>query len=125
MALIKLKHSDYSSHDKDEISRLKADFDANHQFSSGTLSHQFPLKSVYSHFVDGSNDDVEATTYQDEWVSVDYIFYSATNRDNADKLTLLAKYRLPTKNELGDTRIPNEKLGSDHLCLVAKFQLND
>lgn len=42
------------------------------KFSSGTLSHPFVFKSAYNHY---RNDDIEGTTYQDRWITVDYIFY--------------------------------------------------
>lgn len=42
-------------------------------FSTGILSHDLSLKSVYKH--DIHNVQFEATTYQDKWVVVDYIFY--------------------------------------------------
>lgn len=41
-------------------------------YSSGLLSHNFAFKSVYSH---KNNGNVEGTTFQNEWVTVDYIFY--------------------------------------------------
>ncbi|KAJ8966859.1 hypothetical protein NQ314_003253 [Rhamnusium bicolor] len=40
-----------------------------------------------------------------------------------DKIKLLSRYRLPTKNELRDVRVPNSVFGSDHLSLMAKFKL--
>lgn len=68
--IIELKHSerlDQNSQKQDE----KKTFDTN-LFSSGTLSHKFALKSVYQHH---NGFDAEATTFQDEWVTVDYIFF--------------------------------------------------
>lgn len=41
-------------------------------FSTGKLSHHFALLSVYQHYV---KNDIEGTTYQDQWLTVDYIFY--------------------------------------------------
>lgn len=41
-------------------------------FCTGKLMHHFALLSVYQHF---TKNDVEGTTYQDEWLTVDYIFY--------------------------------------------------
>ncbi|CAH1102345.1 unnamed protein product [Psylliodes chrysocephalus] len=87
------------------------------------LTHNFYFKSVYDH---GARDTKEATTYQDEWLTVDYIFYSKKKGEMypEDKLKLLSKYRLPTNKELNGTQIPNKTLGSDHLSLVAKFKLD-
>lgn len=45
-------------------------------FSTGTLRHNFSFLSVYKH---GTGNDTEGTTFQDEWVTVDYIFYRRVN----------------------------------------------
>lgn len=51
----------------------KMKYDINNTlFSTGSISHKFNLKSVYKYIVDG---DTEGTTYQDEWITVDYIFH--------------------------------------------------
>lgn len=42
-------------------------------FGTGTLSHNLCLKSAYLHSYGSKN--CEATTYQDDWITVDYIFY--------------------------------------------------
>lgn len=66
------------------------------------------------------------TTFQDEWITVDYIFYSGKKRgEKVDdhKLELLFLYRLPLRSELGSLTIPNGSMGSDHLSLVARFNL--
>lgn len=41
-------------------------------YCSGTLRHHLNLKSAFFHFNGDSN---EGTSFQDEWVTVDYIFY--------------------------------------------------
>lgn len=41
-------------------------------FCTGKLVHQFPMLSVYQHY---TRNDMEGTTYQDQWLTVDYIFY--------------------------------------------------
>lgn len=41
-------------------------------YSSGTLTHYLNLKSAFRHWDGDSN---EGTSFQDEWVTVDYIFY--------------------------------------------------
>lgn len=41
-------------------------------FSTGTLRHSFNFLSVYKHKV---GNETEGTTNQEEWVTVDYIFY--------------------------------------------------
>lgn len=44
----------------------------NYKFSSGNLSHALSLTSAYTHLRYGQR---EATTFQEEWNTVDYIFY--------------------------------------------------
>lgn len=84
------------------------------RFSSGTLTHPFNLRSVYTHV--GAHGEKEATTHQDEWITVDYIFYS--------NIQPLEKYVLPTVSQCATLpTIPNFVVGSDHLCLGATFQL--
>lgn len=87
-----------------------------------TLSHNFKFKSVYEH---GSQENNEVTTFQDKWVTVDYIFYSDDKCENGteNKLKLLSRYRLPTREEFNGITIPNCAMGSDHLSLIAKFKL--
>ncbi|KYN50202.1 PREDICTED: protein angel [Cyphomyrmex costatus] len=84
------------------------------RFSSGTLTHPFKMRSIYTH--KGAHDEKEATTHQDKWITVDYIFYS--------NIQPLKKYALPTVSQCAALpRIPNFIIGSDHLCIGATFQL--
>jgi len=84
------------------------------RFSSGTLTHPFNMSSVYTHV--NSHGEKEATTRQDEWITVDYIFYS--------NIQPIEKYSLPTASQCTAlSRIPNFVVGSDHLCIGATFQL--
>lgn len=65
--LIGIHHSERHNRKTEEVR------DKNNQlFSTGTLSHGLFFKSVYKH---ANNENFDATTYQDKWVSVDYIFY--------------------------------------------------
>ncbi|XP_011302782.1 protein angel isoform X2 [Fopius arisanus] len=83
-------------------------------FSSGALTHPFKIKSVYAH--SNCSGEAEATTHQDQWITVDYIFYT--------DIELLDRYRLPTVAECKEfPAIPNFVVGSDHLCLGATFKL--
>ncbi|XP_008554723.1 protein angel homolog 2 isoform X1 [Microplitis demolitor] len=83
-------------------------------FSSGALRHAFKLSSVYQH-VD-PRGEMEATTNQGEWITVDYIFYT--------DVEVTSKYSLPTVRECETLPlIPNFVVGSDHLCLGATFKL--
>ncbi|CAG9759345.1 unnamed protein product [Ceutorhynchus assimilis] len=93
-------------------------------FSTGALSHLFAFKSAYRH---GDPANPQATTFQNEWVMVDYIFYSGKKKNGQfrdDKLKLSGYLRLPYRSELEGFKIPNDSFGSDHFCLVAKFLLN-
>nr|CAD7257465.1 unnamed protein product [Timema shepardi] len=94
-----------------------------HKFETGQLSHQFNLQSVYSH-------DREVTTNQDNWVTVDYIFYSSRDANSRNQnprqvdLRLVARYSLPseeTAEKFGS--IPNLASPSDHYPLLAEFHL--
>lgn len=84
------------------------------KFSSGILTHPFDIHSVYTH-VDAKGE-MEATTHQDEWITVDYIFYS--------NIQPIEKYILPTVKQCDILpTIPNFVVGSDHLSIGATFQL--
>jgi protein angel len=85
-------------------------------FSSGFLTHPFQLNSVYKHLKKKGKSEV--TTFQNKWITVDYIFYS--------NLKPLEKFILPTAEECIKffPTIPNSVVGSDHLCLGVTFQLN-
>ncbi|XP_044256079.1 protein angel homolog 2 isoform X2 [Tribolium madens] len=114
LKLIELKHSGRQIEGKKNKEKLNEKL-----FNSGSLSHKFFLDSVYKYRIRG---DIEATTFQDMWVSVDYIFFSK-KRKSKSGLVLLERYRLPTSKELRDLKIPNGDLGSDHLSLMARFKL--
>ncbi|XP_070157664.1 protein angel [Polyergus mexicanus] len=84
------------------------------RFSSGTLTHPFNMRSVYGHI--SAHGEKEATTHQDKWITVDYIFYS--------NIQPIEKYALPTVSQCTALpKIPNFVVGSDHLCIGATFQL--
>ncbi|RZC38322.1 angel, partial [Asbolus verrucosus] len=120
LKLIELRHSERRY---EETKNRNGDRNDANLFSSGTLTHKFFLKSVYDHVVDG---DFEGTTYQDEWISVvvRIVCVFLEKKANLGKLTLLERFRLPTRKELGAIKIPNKDLGSDHLSLFAKFKLD-
>ncbi|KAH1008318.1 hypothetical protein HUJ05_008884 [Dendroctonus ponderosae] len=118
-ALIKLFNTDKA------IPKLSTEgIKSRNLFSSGTLSHLFAFKSVYCA---GSTEDPEATTFQDQWITVDYIFYTGKKEGEEieeNKLKLVSVYRLPLRSELGSIKIPNSLMGSDHLSLAAKYILS-
>ncbi|XP_050080550.1 protein angel [Anopheles maculipalpis] len=101
-------------------------------FSSGSLHHRFVLNSAYRHFQDDGEDQQNATTFQNEWITVDYMFYTPyrsvaeCNRKLPNwNLELLKTYALPTVQqccwEIGC--IPNKVYGSDHFALAGHFLL--
>jgi mRNA deadenylase 3'-5' endonuclease subunit Ccr4 len=90
-------------------------------FQTGVLKHNFNFKSVYHQMCENY-----VSTYQDEWVLVDYIFYSDESKNtNGVGLQLLNYLSLPTAEECerNHLRIPNTFSGSDHLSLAAQFKL--
>ncbi|CAH0684780.1 unnamed protein product [Chilo suppressalis] len=89
----------------------------NELFNSGNVGHSLRLTSVYEKTKPGGGS--EASTYQDYWVTVDYIYFSSCSN-----LKLVERLRLPTAEEcevLGT--LPNDVYGSDHLALAATFEL--
>merc|ERR1711874_515435 len=92
-------------------------------------SHNIRFRSVYDHGKRGRNDrDCEVTTFQDQWITVDYIFYTPkTNggkntRSDNECLNLVAYKSLPTGPEIAALGgLPSEICPSDHLPLVADF----
>lgn len=91
-------------------------------FQTGTLRHSFDFKSVYHN---NSYDFNYVSTFQDQWILVDYIFYSSESQSNNINLQLLNYLSLPTSDDCDrlKLRIPNPFLGSDHLSLAAQFKL--
>lgn len=100
-----------------------ADYDRS--FDTGLLGHNLHLKSIIQHVAIA--EDKFASTYQDGWINVDHIFYSYDTNPRVRRtccLKLLQWLQLPKVSALAPSaRLPNSRLGSDHLCLVAKFLL--
>ncbi|XP_060790640.1 protein angel homolog 1 isoform X3 [Neoarius graeffei] len=95
-----------------------------------TICHGFNLSSVYSQNIPGTDRCVVTTLHSHGAAMVDYIFYStrrghASGCDDTDKgLKLLGRLALLSEAELWSLNgIPNEIFPSDHLSLLAKFQL--
>ncbi|KAJ8737411.1 hypothetical protein PYW08_000006 [Mythimna loreyi] len=106
---IKIHNSEYSTAGAG-TGALLDQFDA--MFNTSDIRHLFKLGSVYE-------SRCGATTFQNYWVTVDYIYFSCRG-----PLRLLERLRLPTEVEcevLG--RLPNHVYGSDHLALAATFEL--
>lgn len=103
-------NSEYANNTSDLEEDLPAKYPG--MFSTGTLTHNFRFSTPQPLEVN------QSSTYQDEWLNVDYIFYTS------DELKLMANYNLPTKENCSWMgMVPNQDLGSDHLSLGAKFFL--
>lgn len=88
-------------------------------FNKGYIKHDLKFQSAYN-FIK-PDDQYEASSHQDDWVTVDYIFYSS---GDVSKLELLERYRLPTVDEcVSIGAIPNNRFGSDHFSLATGFLL--
>ncbi|XP_049694215.1 protein angel homolog 1 isoform X4 [Helicoverpa armigera] len=114
---IKIYNSEYTVAEAESCgySALTEQFSS--MFNSSVIGHSLNLGSVYSSFK--SDGQCVATTFQDYWVTVDYIYFSCCSA-----LKVVERLRLPTETEcevLG--RLPNEVYGSDHLALAAVFEL--
>ncbi|XP_051157761.1 protein angel isoform X2 [Leptopilina boulardi] len=97
-----------------QYQKIEIDEKSHVKFSSGTLTHPFKFRSVYKH--KNRHGHPEATTYQNNWITVDYIFFS-----DIEPLGILT---LPTVDQCNDLpTIPNFAVGSDHLCLGASFKV--
>lgn len=98
-------------------------------FNTGSLWHMLNLcPTLYN--VESNN---VASTHQNEWIIVDYIFYTKYSRrtlgpveipQTYSSLQLLANYELPNIEDchrMGP--IPNSIYGSDHYSLASEFVL--
>ncbi|XP_039481797.1 protein angel [Drosophila santomea] len=75
------------------------------------------------HFQIIDSGEGTASTYQNDWVIVDYILRSLGSRSR-HKLLPLSVYSLPSINRcMGTGLIPNHHLGSDHYALGAVFTI--
>lgn len=71
LSLLQLHHTERN----DEMPVRKSNVNAEHKFGTGILTHDFQLRSVHDHYPNTPRDLEDATTHQDDWVTVDYIFY--------------------------------------------------
>ncbi|CAB3258843.1 unnamed protein product [Arctia plantaginis] len=115
---IKIYHSEFcTSKSPDSCGQQSVSMDKfQDMFNSDIIGHSLCLTSVYDKFKEVG---AEATTFQDYWITVDYIYFSYCST-----LNLVERLRLPTAAEcdvLG--RLPNDVYGSDHLALAAVFEL--
>nr|XP_015205940.1 PREDICTED: protein angel homolog 1 isoform X1 [Lepisosteus oculatus] len=100
-----------------------------------TIFHGFDLTSVYSHYISGTEKREVTTLHCGSGATVDYIFYSAVPVNNRSQrggrlkqdgvLKLMGRLSLLSEEQLWSTKgLPNEVFSSDHLSLLAKFQLD-
>ncbi|KAK1893542.1 Protein angel like 1 [Dissostichus eleginoides] len=101
---------------------------------SHTISHQLDLESVYQHVLPGFGNPEVTTLHSEGGSTVDYIFYSrrrtATVDQNAGNfasrgLKLIGSLSLLSEDVLWSMKgLPNDIFPSDHLSLLARFQLD-
>ncbi|XP_059059834.1 protein angel homolog 1 [Achroia grisella] len=86
-------------------------------FNKDLIGHSLNLVSVYNKYK--PDKQREASTYQDQWVTVDYMYFSCCSA-----LSLSKRLRLPTVAECEAMGcLPNDVYASDHLALAAVFEL--
>ncbi|XP_065091691.1 protein angel homolog 2 [Ochlerotatus camptorhynchus] len=96
-------------------------------FNQGALRHRFKFTSAYRHNIGEENQ--EASTFQGQWVTVDFLFYTkfqstSDKRFTENNLKLVATYSLPTVKQAREIyTIPNMHFGSDHFALAGRFLL--
>ncbi|XP_057199537.1 protein angel homolog 1 isoform X3 [Triplophysa rosa] len=110
------------------------DPDEIHMFSfrfGHTLFHGLKLTSAYPHTHPITHNCVLTTLNSEGGAMVDYIFYSTPTRNAAHVkergggLKLLGRLSLLSEEDLLSLKgLPNETFPSDHLSLLAKFQLS-
>lgn len=104
---------------------------------SGVLQHQLRFVSVYKHWLSRLKyQHQEVTTHHGSTAcTVDYLFYGVrsgmvryhhgevqSQNIKEGQLSLLARYGLLSDRELTNMgSLPNERYGSDHLSLIARF----
>ena len=65
-----------------------------------------------------------ASTYQDEWITVDYILLSSTEK-NTNSIRINSAYKLPSVEQCWrNGKIPNTVIGSDHFSLAIQFSMH-
>ncbi|XP_042244634.1 protein angel homolog 1 isoform X1 [Thunnus maccoyii] len=100
-----------------------------------TISHRLDLESVYKHTLPGSGNSEVTTLHSEVGATVDYIFYSPKRISPSDQraggdlvnkgLKLISCLSLLSEDVLWSMKgLPNHIFPSDHLSLLAKFQLD-
>jgi protein angel len=120
-SIFQLYHSENNKRQTDDDIELTKE--TVNRFQTGVLKHNFNFMSAYQ------KPENFVSTYQNQWILVDYMFYSSGSGDktsNNPDLKLLAFLALPSSEtcEQMGLRIPNDRLGSDHLMLASRFFLS-
>nr|XP_019940282.1 PREDICTED: protein angel homolog 1 [Paralichthys olivaceus] len=100
-----------------------------------TITHRLDLESVYKHILPGSGSSEVTTLHSEFGATVDYIFFSPRRISSSDQraaevsvssgLKLLSCLSLLSEDVLWSLNgLPNHMFPSDHLSLLAKFQLD-
>ncbi|XP_070776757.1 protein angel homolog 1 [Enoplosus armatus] len=100
-----------------------------------TISHRLDLESVYKHVLPGSGNPEVTTLHSEMGATVDYIFYTPRRILTTDHkvggdfasegLKLICSLSLLSEDVLWSMRgLPNHIFPSDHLSLLAKFQVD-
>ncbi|EGT31089.1 hypothetical protein CAEBREN_22092 [Caenorhabditis brenneri] len=97
----------------------------------GHISHPFEFVSAYHYSPDGRPAPIVPenqrciSTYHKDKAAPDFIFYTKElTRWGVEKLQLLERFELPTSDTLRKAKPwPNKNVPSDHLPIIAKFQL--
>ncbi|XP_035466741.2 protein angel homolog 1 isoform X1 [Scophthalmus maximus] len=100
-----------------------------------TLSHRLHLESVYKHIFPGSGTSEVTTLHSAAGATVDYIFYSPRRSSPSDQradgdyasegLKLIGSLALLSEDVLWSlSGLPSHMFPSDHLSLVARFQVD-
>ncbi|XP_010877337.2 protein angel homolog 1 isoform X2 [Esox lucius] len=96
-----------------------------------TLSHQVNLQSAYDHFSLGTDQAEVTTLHSQVGATVDYIFYSPKmscsgggQKGGHRGLKLLGRLSLLSEKDLWSMKgLPSAIFPSDHLSLLARFQM--
>uniref|UniRef100_A0A8C6WLZ6 Uncharacterized protein n=1 Tax=Neogobius melanostomus TaxID=47308 RepID=A0A8C6WLZ6_9GOBI len=101
-----------------------------------TLTHRLDLQSVYKHVLPGSGNAEVTTVHSQVGATVDYIFYSPKHHSDTEiqgkskyyqqsGLKLIGCLSLLSEDALWSMNgLPSDTFPSDHLSLLAKFQLD-
>ncbi|KAM6917306.1 protein angel homolog 1 isoform 1-T1 [Lycodopsis pacificus] len=120
--------------DTPDASRESQPYDESYRFNH-TIRHRLDLESVYKHILPGFGNPEVTTLNSEGGATVDYIFYTPRRNLSCNQsaagdfvsagLKLIGSLSLLSEDVLQSMRgLPNHIFPSDHLSLLAKFQLD-